>query len=121
MAEKDAVEPREDAGGHYEAERRETHLVRPGFRINELVLGPAQSVPWHSHSHVSDTFYVLDGRLRLFLRDPTAEVGLGRGESFVVAPGRPHLVTGDGGSVNFLVLQGIGTYDYVPLRGQEPE
>jgi hypothetical protein len=31
-------------------------------------------------------------------------------------PGRPHLVTNAGtGSMTFLVLQGVGEYDYVPL------
>ena len=61
-------------------------------------------------------FYVLAGRLRLFLRDPKTEVPLGPGETFAVRPGRPHMVTNAGdGSAVFLVLQGIGDYDYVPL------
>jgi hypothetical protein len=38
------------------------------------------------------------------------------GESFVAVAGRPHLVTNAGeGSLTFLVLQGMGEYDYVPL------
>lgn len=37
-------------------------------------------------------------------------------ETYAVAPGRPHLVTNGGdASATFLVLQGIGEYDYIPL------
>lgn len=40
----------------------------------------------------------------------------GPGETYAVRPRRPHLVTNGGdGSVTFLVLQGMGAYDYVPL------
>jgi quercetin dioxygenase-like cupin family protein len=105
-----------DAGHLYEAERRARHLERPGFRITELQLGPTQTVPWHYHTHVKDTFYVLAGALRIYLRDPKESVLLAPGEIYAVQPGRPHLVTNAGdGSVEFLVLQGVGEYDYIPL------
>jgi hypothetical protein len=43
-------------------------------------------------------------------------VGLGPGETYTVRARRPHLVTNAGDvSAVFLVLQGIGEYDYVPL------
>jgi quercetin dioxygenase-like cupin family protein len=104
-------------GSHlYEVERRVEHAARPGFRITELQLSPNQQVPWHLHTHVQDTFYVLEGQLRLFLREPKQEVRLSPGETHAVAPGRPHLVVNGGArSVTFLVLQGIGEYDFVPL------
>jgi quercetin dioxygenase-like cupin family protein len=105
-----------DSSHLYEVERRARHAERPGFRISELQISPAQQVPWHSHTNIQDTFYVLEGRLRLFLRDPKEEVRLAPGETYAVRPGRPHLVTNGGeGSATFLVLQGIGEYDYVPL------
>jgi quercetin dioxygenase-like cupin family protein len=105
-----------DSSGLYEVERRARHAERPGFRISELQISSTQQVPWHYHSNVQDTFYVLEGTLRLFLRDPKEEVRLAPGETYAVRPGRPHLVTNGGnGSATFLVLQGIGEYDYVPL------
>jgi quercetin dioxygenase-like cupin family protein len=105
-----------DASHLYEVERRAYHAERPGFRINELQISPSQKVPWHYHTNTQDTFYVLEGRLRLFLREPKEEVRLGPGETYTVRPGRPHLVTNGGdSSATFLVLQGIGEYDYVPL------
>ena len=105
-----------DASHLYEVERRARHAERPGFRISELQLSPTQTVPWHTHTNVSDTFYVLEGRLRLFLQNPKEDKILTPGQSYAVAPGRPHLVTNAGeSSMTFLVLQGVGEYDYVPL------
>ena len=105
-----------DASHLYEVERRVTHAARPGFRINELQISPKQKVPWHFHSNVRDTFYVLAGNIRVFLREPKEEVRLGPGESYTVEPRRPHLVVNGGEtSATFLVLQGIGEYDFVPL------
>jgi quercetin dioxygenase-like cupin family protein len=110
------MESLKDASHLYEVERRAYHAQRPGFRINELQISPSQKVPWHYHTNTQDTFYVLEGRLRLFLREPKEEVRLGPGETYTVRPGRPHLVTNGGdSSATFLVLQGIGEYDYVPL------
>ena len=100
----------------YEAERRARHAERPGFRIAELQLSPSQEVPWHYHSHVRDTFYVLEGKLCIFLRDPEERVLLAPGETYAVRARRPHRVTNAaGGSVTFLVLQGIGEHDFVAL------
>ena len=105
-----------ERGALYEFERREYHAARPGFRITELQIGPKQKVPWHYHSNVHDTFYVLSGSIRIFLQDPKEEVRLTPGETFAVPPKRPHLVTNAGVvSAVFLVLQGIGEYDFVPL------
>jgi len=104
-------------GSHlYEVERRNEHAARPGFRITELQISPTQKVPWHLHSNIQDTFYVISGRLRIFLREPKEDIRLGPGDTYSVKARRPHLVTNGGdGSATFLVLQGIGEYDYVPL------
>jgi len=110
------MEPVKDTTHLYEVERRARHAERPGFRINELQISPAQKVPWHYHTNVQDTFYVLAGRIRVFMREPKEDVVLGPGETFTLAPRRPHLVTNVGNtSATFLILQGIGEYDFVPL------
>ncbi len=104
-----------EAKRSYEVERSARHAERPGFRINELQISPSQKVPWHTHTTVQDTFYVLQGRIRVSLRGPDEEVLLARGETYTVRPGRPHQVTNaGGGSAIFLVLQGFGEYDFVP-------
>ncbi len=105
-----------DPRSYYAVERRAEHAVRPGFRIHELQISPTQTVPWHYHSNIQDTFYVLEGRLRIFLREPKEEVQLAPGETYIVRARRPHLVTNGGDrSATILVLQGIGEYDFVPL------
>jgi quercetin dioxygenase-like cupin family protein len=108
--------PVKDASPLYEVERRAEHAARPGFRITELQISRTQKVPWHYHSNVQDTFYVLEGSLRIFMQDPKEEVRLAKGETFTIAARRPHLVTNGGeAAATFLVLQGMGEYDFVPL------
>ena len=105
-----------DASRLYEVERRARHAERPGFRINELQISPTQKVPWHYHTNVGDTFYVLEGTIRIFMREPKEDVTLGVGQTFALDAKRPHLVTNAGDkSATFLVLQGVGEYDFVPL------
>src|ERR1044072_898019 len=110
------MESFEDASELYEVERRARHAERPGFRISELQISPTQKVPWHYHTNIHDTIYVIEGHIRLFLREPKEEVRLGPWETYSVRPRRPHLVVNGGEtSATFLVLQGVGEYDYVPL------
>ena len=110
------METFKDASHLYEVERRARLVERPGFRINELQISPTQNVPWHYHNNIRDTFFVVEGTIRLFLREPSEEVLLGPGDVYSVRERRPHLVTNGGDcSATFLVLQGIGEYDYVPL------
>ena len=88
----------------------------PAFALWSCSSRRRRRVPWHSHTNITDTFYVLEGHMRLFLQDPKEEVNLKPGEIHVVGAARPHLVTNGGTkSLTFLVLQGIGEYDYVPL------
>ena len=83
------MKPVKDASHLYEVERRAIHAERPGFRITELQIGTSQRVPWHYHSNIQDTFYVIAGRVRLFLRDPNEEVLIEPGQTYSVPPGRP--------------------------------
>lgn len=111
------MESFKDASHLYEVERRAVHAERPGFRISELQISPTQIVPWHCHSNVQDTFYVIEGQIKIFLRDPDEQVLLQPGNTYAVKAQRPHLVRNGGKtSATFLILQGIGEYDYVPLR-----
>jgi mannose-6-phosphate isomerase-like protein (cupin superfamily) len=111
------MESHSDAARLYDVERRALHAARPDFRISELQISPTQSVPWHLHTAIADTFYVVEGRIVVVLRDPVDEIHLGPGETYTVEPRRPHHVVNAGDrSATFLVLQGIGPYDYVPVE-----
>src|SRR5215208_1114874 len=112
------METFKDASHLYEVERRARHAERPDFRISELQISPTQKVPWHYHTNVRDTFYVIEGHIRIFLREPAEEARRGPCDTFSVRPRRPHLVANGGdASATFLVLQGVGEYDYVALPG----
>ena len=110
------MEALKDGSHLYEVERNQLHAQRPGFRINELQISPKQKVPWHYHTNVQDTFYVIEGCIRIFLQNPKETITLHPCDTCSVSPGRPHLVTNGGNtSATLLVLQGMGEYDFVPL------
>lgn len=100
----------------YEVERREYYAQRPSFRIAEMQISPTQTIPWHLHNQVQDTFYVISGTIRVSTRDPEEQVSLLPGQTYSVPPGRPHQVVNVGqSSAVFLVLQGLGEFDSVKL------
>jgi quercetin dioxygenase-like cupin family protein len=80
-----------------------------------LTLGNGQKVPWHHHSNVTDTFLCMDGPMQVETRNPETRTVLRPGERTAVPAGRPHEVSGvDGGPCRFLIVQGVGKYDFVP-------
>ena len=106
-----------DPGQLLDVERRTHYAARPGFRIAEFTISAKQKIPWHFHSNIQDTFYVVEGQLRIFLRAPKEEVHLDPGQTYAVRAKRPHLVINDCETLTtFVILQGIGEYDFVPLR-----
>ncbi|SER04070.1 Mannose-6-phosphate isomerase, cupin superfamily [Lentzea xinjiangensis] len=65
---------------------------------------------WHVHDHTDEFFLVLDGELRLELREDAGErtVTLGRGEVFTVARGTYHKPSSPGGA-SILMFEPSGT------------
>ena len=99
----------------YVIEHREVVARTDTLRVSILTLAEGQEVPWHYHSEVTDTFYCLEGVLSVEARAPIARHLLEVGESCAVPPMTAHRVTGrDGGRARFLIVQGVGTYDYCP-------
>ena len=99
----------------YEVERLETVAATDTLRVRAYTLATGQEVPWHYHSRISDTFFCLEGTLSVETRAPGPHHVLGTGESCTVPPMTPHRVTGHGGSrVRFLIVQGVGAYDFCP-------
>jgi len=102
----------------YELEKRESVAEVPGLRVRLLTVAPGQCVPWHYHSEITDTFFCLEGVTVVETRAPRAVHTLHPGDSVAVAPRTAHLVQGqDGGRCRFLIVQGVGTYDFVPVGG----
>jgi len=105
-----------DDSGLYEVKKRDTLVEAPGLRVRHFELTPDQGVPWHTHTEIDDTFVVLDGPLIVETRNPDARNKLATGDIFKVPAGQPHYVHGDDGPVRFIILQGVGTYDFVPIN-----
>ena len=76
-----------DSSHLYEVERRARHAERPGFRISELQISPTQQVPWHYHTRVQDTFYVLRAASASSSATPRKRCGSRRARPIRSGPG----------------------------------
>ena len=88
-----------------------------GFKVELYVTGLSE--PREIRTAPNGDFFVVEsdaGEIKLFLRDPKEEIRLLPGETYSIAPRRPHLVVNSGAaSAIFFLLQGIGAYDFVRL------
>jgi quercetin dioxygenase-like cupin family protein len=102
--------------GKYEVKQRETLAEVPGLRVRVLTLQRGQIVPWHLHNHITDTFFCMRGPMRILTRSPQASHGLHAGDTLAVPAGTPHRVECDANECRFMIIQGVGEYDYVPVK-----
>jgi len=104
------------SSGSYDIAGRETVAEGSDLRVQVLTLGPGQRVPWHYHSEITDSFVCLEGPMVVETRAPSATYRLAPGQRCAVAPKTAHQVHGeDGGPCKFLIVQGVGSYDYNPV------
>jgi quercetin dioxygenase-like cupin family protein len=83
-----------------------------------LTLAAGECVPWHFHSEISDKFFCLSGPMVVGTREPRTEHKLQTGESCTMPPKTADYVHGkNNGSCRFLLLQGVGVYDNIPVGG----
>lgn len=100
----------------YVVEERRTIAGTEDLVVKVFTLAEGQEIPWHYHSNVTDTFFCLEGELVVETRAPRKRYQLAVGESCEVPPRTAHRVSGEGRS-RFLIVQGIGAYDYQPVGG----
>jgi len=82
--------------------------------VREYVLGPGEFIPWHHHTQVTDYYYGLEGNVLIETRTPAACRELNPGESATVIPPTAHHVFNSSGKPSrFLLIQGVGQYDFV--------
>ena len=87
-----------------------------GVKLTQTTLEPGEEIPWHTHTEVTDTFYAVAGPVTIETRAPEGVAQLQPGDVFQTAVGQPHRVSnGAGHSVRFLLIQGGGAFDFVPL------
>ena len=95
---------------------RDIHVVAKGsdVLVREYTLDPGEAIPWHRHSEVSDYYYGLEGTVLIETREPAARHQVGAGQSATVTPPTVHHVSNPGTrSCRFLLIQGVGKYDFV--------
>jgi len=103
-------------GGEYVVKQRETLAEVPGLRVRLLTLLKGQTVPWHYHSTITDTFFCMRGPMRILTRAPARSHTLNNGDMLAVSPGTPHFVeAGSSTGCQFMIVQGVGKYDYLPV------
>jgi quercetin dioxygenase-like cupin family protein len=102
--------------GSYPVADREIVAEGADIRVTVLTLASGQCVPWHYHSQVTDSFVCLDGPMVVETRAPRALHELLPGQRCAVPPKTAHYVHGkDDGPCRFLIVQGVGVYDFVPV------
>jgi quercetin dioxygenase-like cupin family protein len=96
----------------------DTVMEGADMRAVVLTLAAGECVPWHYHSDTTDQFFCLVGPMVVETRGPRAEHELQSGESCTVPAKTAHYVHGkNNGPCRFLLLQGVGVYDNVPVGG----
>jgi quercetin dioxygenase-like cupin family protein len=102
--------------GTYEIADREIVADGADLRVQVLTLDRGQCVPWHYHSAITDSFVCLDGPMIVETRAPRRAYRLTVGQRCAVPPRTAHTVHGEaGGPCKFLIIQGVGVYDFVPV------
>ena len=102
--------------GTYEIDGHELVAEGADMRVQVLTLAAGQSIPWHYHSEITDQFVCLDGPIVVDTRAPHHAYALDKGERCAVPPMTAHYVQGkDGGPCRFLIVQGVGVYDFTPV------
>ena len=88
------------------------------MRAVVLTLAAGQSVPWHYHSNITDSFICLEGPMVVVTRAPRVVHELVPGDRCEVPAKTAHYVHGkDGGPCKFMILQGVGEYDNIAVGG----
>ncbi len=104
--------------GSYEIAHTELVAEGADLRVQVLTLAAGQCVPWHSHSEITDSFVGIEGRTVIETRAPRKTHQLEPGQRCAVGPKNVHTVHGyNDGPCKFMVIQGVGTYDYMPADG----
>jgi len=102
----------------YVVEERRTIAGTDDLVVKVFTLAEGQEIPWHYHSNVTDTFFCLEGMLLVETRAPRARHEMAVGASCAVPARTAHRVSGkDGKRCRFLIVQGIGTYDFKAVGG----
>ena len=104
---------------NYTVKSIETAAESRDLRARLYTLAPGDVIPWHFHSHITDWYFCLAGTLRIEARTPRADERISVGGSYAMLPKTAHRISngGDGDDCRFLLLQGVGAYDFNKIGG----
>ncbi len=101
----------------YIIENRQIITETSNLRVQILTLADHQEVPWHYHTEVTDTFFCLEGPMIVETKTADGDHELQIEDTCSVPPKTAHRVTGkNGGRCRFLIVQGVGEYDFNPVK-----
>jgi quercetin dioxygenase-like cupin family protein len=99
---------------NYTIKGSELILADKNVQARVITLAPNESIPWHYHSETTDHYFVLSGTLEIDQRDRNGQLSLNTGERHQLRPGIAHSLANNGAAdCQFLLLQGIGKYDWI--------
>ena len=102
--------------GNYTITGRELVAEGADLRVQVLTLAAGEAIPWHYHSEITDQMVCLEGPMVVETRAPRNTYELQPGGRCMVPPKTAHYVHGkDGGPCKFMIVQGVGIYDFVPV------
>jgi quercetin dioxygenase-like cupin family protein len=100
----------------YKVEDVEIVAANETMQARIFRLAPGKEIPWHFHSAVTDWYVCLEGTLSVETRAPRADHRLAPGGLAVVpAKTAHHVVNSSSEPCRFLLLQGVGPYDFKPV------
>jgi quercetin dioxygenase-like cupin family protein len=109
--------PAEPTKPNYTVKNIETVVAGKDVRARIYTLAPDEVIPWHSHTEISDYFFVLGGELTVETRAPDDRRTLGIGERDLITPGHVHQTANRGAAdCRFLLIQGVGAYDWIKAQ-----
>jgi len=119
MKKGDAMVKKETTGTNapYTVSAREVVAETPDLRVVLMTLAEGESTRWHYHSRIVDTFFCLEGILEVHTKRPDATVILKPGDSYAVSSPIAHRAVNAGRRCRFLLVQGVGTYDFHAIDG----
>jgi quercetin dioxygenase-like cupin family protein len=105
-------------GAGYTVKSIEPVALGSDVQARLFTLAPAEAIPWHFHSTVTDWYFVLEGRLSIETRAPADNQLLTAGSMYSIAPETAHLVANrSDADARFLLVQGVGSYDFLRVGG----
>ncbi len=102
----------------YQVKAVEPVAVGSDVQARIFTLAPGETIPWHFHNAVTDWYFVLEGALAVETRAPRDERVVKVGGSYRIPAKTAHQISNRSESdTRFLLVQGVGGYDFVRVGG----